>query len=346
MKIKSMFTICCLVSLIAVSTGTAATEIAKGNETQITANESYQWLPDIYENTIVWEDWRNYSMNIYMYDLITSTETPITTSGSAFDPAIYGDRIVWQDYRNGSDIYLYNLTTSTETQVTTDEPDQDSPDIYGDIIVWRDDRNDAYYDLINNLSPSTDSDVRYLIQTYDIYMYNLSTSMETQITTSGSAYSPAIYADRIVWADKRNGNWDIYLYNISTCRETRITTNESDQLYPSIYGDKIVWTDFRNVNYDIYMYDLSTSTETQVTTSGYQWAPDVYDGRIVWEANSDIYMYDISTSTETLITTNESYQQEPAIYGDRIAWQDTRNGNYDIYMFTLDTAENDTVNSE
>ena len=47
---------------------------------------------------------------------------------------------------------------------------------------------------------------------------------------------------------------------------------------------------------------------------------------------------------ETKITTNESsqplpYQSLPAIYGDRIVWGDERNGNLDIYMFTLASAE-------
>ncbi len=41
--------------------------------------------------------------------------------------------------------------------------------------------------------------------------------------------------------------------------------------------------------------------------------------------------------TETQITTNESDQWSPDIYGNRIVWQDWRNGNYDIYMYDLST---------
>ncbi|HII80393.1 MAG TPA: cell surface protein, partial [Methanosarcina sp.] len=75
---------------------------------------------------------------------------------------------------------------------------------------------------------------------------------------------PAIYEDRIVWQDNRNGNWDIYMYNLSTSTETQITTNQSNQWNPAIYGDRIVWGDDRNSNEssdfymdsnsDIYMY--------------------------------------------------------------------------------------------
>ena len=76
--------------------------------------------------------------------------------------------------------------------------------------------------------------------------------IETRITTNESEQSyPAIYENKIVWTDKRNGNWDIYMYDISTSKEKRITTDESEQSYPVIYGNRIVWTDNRNGNYDI-----------------------------------------------------------------------------------------------
>ncbi|AKB78955.1 cell surface protein [Methanosarcina horonobensis HB-1 = JCM 15518] len=46
-------------------------------------------------------------------------------------------------------------------------------------------------------------------------------------------------------------------------------------------------------------------------------------------------MYDLSTPKETQITTNESNQESPAICGDRIVWQDSRNGGSDIYVCTI-----------
>jgi len=76
---------------------------------------------------------------------------------------------------------------------------------------------------------------------------------EIQITTdSSNQFSPAIYGDKIVWYDNRNGNDDIYMYDLKTNTEKRITTDSSSQRYPAIYGDKIVWQDYRNGNHDIY----------------------------------------------------------------------------------------------
>jgi TolB protein len=320
---------------------TASATMAEGTETQITTNSADQKHPAIYGDRIVWTDYRNgdgYSnSDIYMYDLSTSTETQITTSGSAYSPDIYDDIIVWTDERNGNgDIYMYNLSTSTETQITTNNSWQYGPVIYDDKIVWIDERDadeshgDAYVSS-------------------NIYMYDLSTSTETRITTSEAEQTGlAIYGDRIVWHNFLNGEpyHHIYMCNLSTFEETQITTSGS-AYSPDIYGDRIVWIDYRNgigaVEGNIYMCNLSTSTESKITNNeSNKYGPIIFDNRIVWadwnNGNPDIYMYDLSTSTKTQITDDSSHvggEVGPDIYGNRIVWDDSRNGNSDIYMFTL-----------
>jgi beta propeller repeat protein len=84
------------------------------------------------------------------------------------------------------------------------------------------------------------------------------TVTETQITTSGSAENPAVYGDRIVWVDGRNGGSDIYMYDLSTKQETRVTKSGSAE-NPAIYGDRIVWSDGRNGKNDTYVASLSSS---------------------------------------------------------------------------------------
>ncbi|AAM32438.1 PEGA domain-containing protein [Methanosarcina mazei] len=238
-------------------------------ETQITTNESIKSGPEIYGDRIIWIDDRNGKQDIYVYNISTTKETQITTNGSASEygsPAIYGDRIVWQDERDGnSDIYMYNLSTEKETRITINESSQEDPAIYGNRIVWTDYRN------------SKESSTFYMNSNSDIYMYDLSTSTETQITSNKSnQFRPEIYGDRIVWVDERNSdksgefymnsNSDIYMYDLSTSTEIQITTNELDQDFPFLYSDRIVWMDSRNLS-DIYMYNITNSKEIPITTN-------------------------------------------------------------------------------
>jgi beta propeller repeat protein len=48
-------------------------------------------------------------------------------------------------------------------------------------------------------------------------------------------------------------------------------------------------------------------------------------------------MYEISTKKTTRITLNTADQTAPGVYGNYIVWQDTRNGENDIYLQNLAT---------
>jgi len=261
-------------------------------------------------------------------DITFSTDTP--TKDATFWIDLLNEYSL--QYVQGTDslplttrIDLPPTTGPRETRITTNaglyENYWISPAISGDRIVWQDYRN-GYS---------------------DIYLYDISTGIESRVTTdSSSQYSPAISGDRIVWYDYRNGDSDIYLYDISTGIESRVTTDPSSQYSPSISGDRIVWQDYRNGDYDIYFYDISTGIESRITTNtSYQSSPSISGDRIVWmddrNGDYDIYLYDISTGIESRITTNTSYQYSPAISGDRIVWQDSRNGDYDIYLYDIST---------
>lgn len=248
--------------------------------------------PVIFEDRIIWHDSRNggYEYDIYMHNLSTNKDTQISKRNNSLDafPAIYGDGIVWMDYHGG--IYMYNLTTCKETQITADDGVY-NPDIYGDRVVWVDmsvDGNPNIYMyeisthkqiqittsgsvLYNSVAIYGDrivwADLRNSVVNWklpgngsgiksDIYMYDLLTKKENQITTSGSAGSPDIYDNRIVWTDTRsNEKSDIYMYDISTKKQIQITTNKSAAV-PVIYGNNVAWMDYRNKNLDIYMFSF------------------------------------------------------------------------------------------
>ena len=220
--------------------------------------------------------------------------------------------------------------------LVTDPGVQSAPAIDGNRVVWQDNRNGNF----------------------DIYMFDLTTNTERQITTNTSSQTlPAIHGDRIVWQDNRNGNSDIYLFDLSTNTEQQITTNLSSQTAPAIHEDRIVWEDNRNGNLDIYLYDLSTSIEQQITNDpDSQIRPAISGpgGRyIVWEdfrnvivnANRDIFLYDVVAGTEQQITSSTLRDAAPDISGNRIVWMADYNADpveivfiYHVFVCTYDPA--------
>lgn len=279
-------------------------------ERRITSDPSIQLNPVVSGDMIVWEDWRNYRRDIYLYDLTTDMERRITSDpNEQVSPAIDGDRIVWIDNRHFGDggvynwaIYLYDLAANAESRVTgpdaipffSDLPSNKPVHISGDRIVWSDTRN-------FQLGQET-------ISAEDIYLYELSSNTERQITgwlpipvELQHQYAPAISGDRIVWEDWRNGKFDIYLYDLATNTERQITTDRSDPMHPAISGDFIVWEDWRNGAPDIYLYDLVTNTEHRITANlGNDSFPAVSGKKIVWVRWCDddstwrIYMHEFN----------------------------------------------------
>ena len=225
-----------------------------------------------------------------------------------------------------------------ETRLSAETGEVGGPAIYGDKVVW------SYWDKI--------------------HLYDLNARNDTIISMLGPYYAayPAIHGDKIVWFFYNMYNpkdeYGLYVYDITTS-EILITKNVSDWTYPDIYGNRFVWTE----NGNIFMYDISTNIQIQIPTNESASNPAIYDNKIVWVGHrpndvaidennnsisrSDIYMYDLSTKKETRISTS-GRALNPAIYGDRIVWPDSRNldfltGPGDIYMYNLSTEEESRI---
>jgi|GEM_PF-2508943 len=187
--------------------------------------------------------------------------------------------------------------------------------------------------IVNDSENSTEKEIRLLPAEF------------SSISTGFLAFSlPAIYGDRIVWAQLSGG---IYVYDLSTRSKISITAKPT--WTPSIYEDKIVWVD--ESDYDVYLYDLSTSQKRRITSdSALQICPYIYGDKIAWDdyrngaGDADIYLYDLNTSTESRLAYDQqirSIQSTPAIYADKVVWTDSRNelsdANWDIYMLDFST---------
>ena len=263
--------------------------------------------------------------------------------------------IVYEDDRNVNeedwltitnvDIFGFDLLKNEEFPICTNPYRQGYPKIYGNNVVWQDHRNDP------------DGDIGGEFHNADIYIFNLITKEEIQITNDpNDQLYPDIYENNVVWADFRDttdfgsNDYNIYMYNLETHEEHRITDAFRSQTKPNIYGNYIVWEDWRYSRSDIFYYDMSTEEENYITRdTNYQNDPEIYENKIAWSdgrnGNKDIYLFDLETNEEKQITNNPEIQRDPEIYNNFIIWIDHRNKvdeddwNTDIYAYDLDIEE-------
>ena len=101
MTAKSLLFIVIAVLLFAIVNQQANAEFS------ICTQRADQYDPAISGNIVVWTDNRYGTLDIYGYNLATTTEFAICAiDGDQTTPSIHGDIVIWKDNRNGNyDIY-------------------------------------------------------------------------------------------------------------------------------------------------------------------------------------------------------------------------------------------------
>ncbi len=228
------------------------------------------------------------------------------------------------------------------------------PSIYENWLTWQDNRDGNWEIYAYNLSADSDRDgIPNYIETpqlaNDPALFRITNNIAIQKT-------PDIYRDTIVWSDFRDGNEDIYAYCFSNDTEWPVTRHPATQWKPAIYGNHIAWSDSRNGNYDVYMCNISTGDISQLSTSDRNdLSPRMYEDKIVWfsyagspggDEFSDIYLFDINDWKLIQVTRDNSLQYSPSVYEGNIVWHDNRNGNWEIYLYSIDTGQEERITYE
>lgn len=244
-----------------------------------------------------------------------------------------GDYVVYGTHADLT-IALYDLKTDTKKILSTQGF---YPNISNKKVVWKE---------YSSVFPNS-----------EIYLYDITTGQTRRITNVPSEKSaPDIHNNKIVWSDKRDGNWNIYLYDLTTNQERRLTNLPTKELAPQVYGDNVVWSDTRHVLpgqnrglKDYYLLNLTTGVEKRLTPNTLvRYGGDFYDNKIVYSEarrtfeDVDVFMINTTTGIKTTVASGPSSQGFPKIYGNRIVWHDLRESstgynNSDIFLYDLTT---------
>ncbi|MEO0069545.1 MAG: hypothetical protein ABIK18_01970, partial [candidate division WOR-3 bacterium] len=277
--------------------------------------------------------------------------------------------VVWQDTRNGNrDIYGARVAPdgvvldTAGIAISTASGSQDSPSVAFDgtnyLVVWEDWRNSGGPDIYGaRVAPDG--------VVFDTAGIAISTASGNQGSPS-VAFDGTNYF--VVWQDTRNGNRDIYGARVAPdgvvldTAGITISTVPQDKWFPAVCSDGtiylVVWDDQRNTRQYPEIYGARVAPDGVVfDTAGFivstavnqekypAVCSDGTDYLMVWEDNRrkewDIYGARVTSEGVVLdpagfaISTAGNSQTSPALSFDGtnylVAWQDTRNGNWDIY---------------
>jgi len=286
-----------------------------------------------------------------------------TYYNSAWSVAASGNFVhaVWTDMRDGNNEIYYKRSTDggtawgADTRLTVNSAASwnTSLAVSGSAIsvIWIDDRDgnwEIYYKSSADNGATWGSDTR--LTNNSLY------SEFPSVTSSGNTVN-------VVWTDNREGNYEIYCIRSTNngaawSAETRLTNNSSFSLTPSVSASgsvvNLVWRDNRDGNYEIY-YKRSTDggstwgADTRLTNNAFDsgdpsvsasgtlvyvsWM-DSRDGnwKVFGKRSTDS---GITWSSDTPLTASPSDPASPNVWVSgstvHIAWQDYRDGNYEIY---------------
>ena len=188
---------------------------------------------------MVWTDYRRAtkeddygSADIYMYDLSTGKESPVTTAaGEQSGPTTNGKVVVWLDRRkspdptasDASDIYGYDLATRKEFAISTSSASKSDPSISGNLVVW----------------------AEYQGATQSIYSYDITTKQKSLVIAAPALSGVDISGKIIVWEQVKAPDpfspVEIHGYDMNTRQSFTVATGDTSQHTPSISGGQVVW---------------------------------------------------------------------------------------------------------
>jgi Tol biopolymer transport system component len=289
------------------------------------------------------------------YDVI-----PVVQTGSHEAFGFYsndGSKILYQIYNNTNwDIFEYDVYAQTSRQITSDLAHEENPVYSPDskFIAYTSTRDDH-------------REVEYNQKLRDIYIKDLNSNLETNLTTNSSNdWRPRYSKDGkyIVFVSERSDLRDVsivdlyssvYIMEANGSFQLQLTKIEANNGGPVMAGgetEPVYFDSNRDGTYAIYKMNTNGDELEQITANmDYNnVAPDISsDGsKIVFfsdrDGNYEIYMMNADGTNEQRLTSNPSDDLNPIFSADaqKVLFHSDRGGNFDIYELDL-AKKNDTV---
>jgi len=165
---------------------------------------------------------------------------------------------------------------------------------------------------------------------FNVWAYNLKTQEQFALHAQTALQNDAsISGTKVVWGDRRNGNFNIYLYDLATRHETTVRDGATAPgAYPDISGNRIVYNDNGP---KVHLYTISTGSDV-ILGDGQNARVD--GDYVVWQTDSvpsQIRVCNLKTGSRFNLTTGGAGSLMPEISGSVVAWQGSIAG--DIHVF-------------
>jgi hypothetical protein len=203
---------------------------------QVIHSGGFNVLPQITaDDQIYWQGWDGQDYEIFRYNPATQVTTQFTTNSlpDAAPQVNASGQLTWMEYNAGNWQVWYN-TGSGPVQLTTSGANL-SPQITDDgQIFWQ--KGDG--------------------QDYEIYRYNLGTSVTTQITNNTvDDVAPAVRNGVLVWSQWDGYYWQVYREVLGTGVITQITSDSHNNQTPRVNAlGQIVWQKWDGNDFEVYAY--------------------------------------------------------------------------------------------
>lgn len=237
-----------------------AHNVPAGSGFYVTTDRALQRSPEIHDDVVVWEDYRNGRSNVYAYFLETAETRRVSSgSGNHRSPSIQGGLVAWEDDREGTlDVYAARLDDGNVFVIANGTDRQTDPLVVGDLVFYRTFRYNVWdvaaFDVARNESFEVTSDVgmngapftngddafflsqynsAWTLQRYDVRRDRV---VETRLRFGESAPTPASGDHLLQMARDIGGRIQLVARNLSTGDSTHVTGSLSLATEPTLLG--------------------------------------------------------------------------------------------------------------